>query len=73
MIEIGKRFLSVKMLEQIARALGVDTPELFITAGVVFMPYQNKSVERLYNEIQGDFEDFKKKLPEELKKSSRSN
>jgi transcriptional regulator with XRE-family HTH domain len=60
MIEIGKRFPSTKMLEQIAVALGVDTPELFTTETVVFLPSNNKSIERLYQDIMSDFEDFKK-------------
>jgi len=36
MIEIGKKFPSPKMLEQIVEALGVDTPELFTTEAVFF-------------------------------------
>jgi transcriptional regulator with XRE-family HTH domain len=60
MIEIGKRFPSTKMLEHIAVALGVDTPELFTTETVVFLPSNNKSIERLYQDIMSDFDDFKK-------------
>jgi transcriptional regulator with XRE-family HTH domain len=67
MIEIGKKFPSVKMLEQIADALGVDTPELFATQTVIFMPSQNKSVEHLYHDIMDEFEDFRTKLARKIK------
>ena len=60
MIEIGKRFPSTKMLEQIAVALGIDTPELFTTETVVFLTKNNKSIERMYQDIMVDFEDFRK-------------
>jgi len=67
MIEIGKKFPSVKMLEQIATALGVDTPELFTTETVVFMPAQNKSIERMYQDIMDDFDKFKKSIAEKIR------
>ena len=62
MIEIGKKFPSPKMLEQIALALGIDTPELFTTGNVIFMPGHDKSIERLYQDIMVDFEDFRNKI-----------
>jgi len=58
MIEVGKRFPSADMLERIAQALNVDTPELFTTNTVKFMPNSNKSVERLYQELLIDFKKF---------------
>jgi len=60
MVEIGKKFPSIKMLEKIANALGIDTPELFNTGNVVFIPTNSKSIELLYNEIRGDFQQFEK-------------
>ena len=36
MIEIGKKFPSVELLERIADSLGIDTPELFTTETVNF-------------------------------------
>ena len=54
-------------LEQIAAALGVDTPELFTTETVVFMPAQNKSIERMYQDIMDDFDKFKKSIAEKIK------
>ena len=67
MIEIGKKFPSPKMIEQIAEALGVDTPELFTTAAVVFMPGHKKSVERLYQDIMDDFDNIKKTVAGRIK------
>ena len=67
MVEIGKKFPSPRMLEKIAEALGIDTPELFNTGTVVFMPMQSKSVERLYQEIIKDFHQFEKVVTEKIK------
>ena len=67
MIEIGKKFPSTKMLENIADALGIDTPELFTTEPVVFMPSYDKSVERLYQDIMVELEIFKKNIAEKIK------
>jgi len=69
MIETAKKFPSVNMLEQIADALGIDTPELFASGKVVFLPYQDKSVERLYHEIMGEFDDFKARVAGKLRQS----
>ena len=68
MIEIGKKFPSPKMLEQIAEALGIDTPELFTTEAVIFIPSNNKSIERLYQDIIDDIETFKENLAGRIKK-----
>jgi transcriptional regulator with XRE-family HTH domain len=68
MIEIGRKFPSVKMLEQIADALGIDTPELFSTNAVIFMPSYKKSRERFYHEVMDEFEDFRKKLAGKIKR-----
>ena len=62
MIEIGKKFPSVAMLEKIALALDIDTPELFNTGNVVFIPAQGKSIDRLYNDIIDDFHKFEKNV-----------
>jgi len=40
--------------------LGIDTPKLFTKEAVVFLPSYNKSIERMYQDIMSDFEDFKK-------------
>jgi transcriptional regulator with XRE-family HTH domain len=60
MIETSKKYPSPQMLEKIAIALGIDTPELFTTHTVTFMPNYNKSIERLYQDITVDFRQFEK-------------
>jgi len=72
MVEIGKKFPSVRMLEKIAEALGIDTPELFNTGTVVFMPAHNKSIERLYQEIINDFQQFEKIVTGRIKDIQQS-
>ena len=67
MIEIGKKFPSTKMLEQIAAALGIDTPELFTTGTVVFLPSYSKSIERMYQDIMSDFDDFREAITKRIK------
>jgi len=56
-IEVGKRFPSASMLERIAMALNIDTPELFTTGSVIFIN-NNKSIERMYQEIMLEFKQF---------------
>ena len=67
MVEIGKKFPSPQMLERIAEALGIDTPELFSTGTVLFIPTHNKSVERLYQDIINDFHQFEKTVIGKIK------
>jgi transcriptional regulator with XRE-family HTH domain len=62
MIEIGKKFPSAGMLERIARALNVDTPELFTTQNVTFMPVINVSINRLFKELLGDIQQLEEKV-----------
>jgi len=57
-IEVGKKFPSAGMLGRIALALNVDTPELFIIHTVTFLTNNNKSIERLYQEVLFDFKKF---------------
>jgi len=74
MIEVGKKFPSAGMLERIAMALNVDTPELFTTNTVKFMPNANKTVELLYQEVlfdfrkfENDYKQFEKSITEKIK------
>ena len=60
MVEIGKKFPSVNMLERIATALDIDTPELFNTGNVVLLSANGKSIDRLYNDVIDDFHKFEK-------------
>ena len=68
MIETGKKFPSASMLERIAMALNIDTPELFTTQTVKFMSNSNKSIERLYQDIRSDFNSFEKTVTGRIKK-----
>jgi len=67
MIEIGRKFPSVNMLEKIADALGIDTPELFSADTAVFLPSYNISMERLYQEILDEVESFKTRVTGKIK------
>jgi len=67
MIETGRKYPSPKMLARIAGAFGLDTPELFTTHTVTFIPGYDKSIERLYQEITGDFRQFEKTVTERIK------
>jgi len=55
---VGKRFPSASMLERIAMALNIDTPELFTTGSVTFININNKSIERMHQEIMLEFKQF---------------
>jgi len=68
MIETSKKYPSPQMLEKIAGALGIDTPELFTTHTVTFMTGFNKSIERLYQDITVDFRQFEKTVIEKIDK-----
>jgi len=67
MVETAKKFPSVRMLEKIAKALDIDTPELFAAKTFVFLPKHSKSVERLYHEIINDFHQFEKTFAGRIK------
>jgi len=68
MIETSRKYPSSQMLEKIAGALGIDTPELFTTHTVTFMTDFNKSIERLYQDITVDFRQFEKTVIEKINK-----
>jgi transcriptional regulator with XRE-family HTH domain len=79
MIEVGKKFPSAGMLERIATALNVNTPELFTTNTVTFMTNSNKTVERLYQEVlldfkkfENDYKQFEKNITEKIKQWQKS-
>lgn len=72
MIEVGKKFPSAGMLERIAKALNVDTPELFTTKNVTFMPLSNITINRLFQDIQEDFDQFEKTVTNRIKKWQQS-
>jgi transcriptional regulator with XRE-family HTH domain len=79
MIEVGKKFPSAGMLERIALALNVDTPELFTTHTVTFITNSNKTIERLYQEVlfdfkkfESDYKQFEKTITEKIKQWQQS-
>jgi len=79
MIEVGRKFPSAGMLERIALALNVDTPELFTTNTVTFMTNSNKTVERLYQEVlvdfkkfENDYKQFEKNITDKIKQWQQS-
>jgi transcriptional regulator with XRE-family HTH domain len=53
MIERGKQFPSPQMLERIARALHVDTPDLF-----AIKAFHVDSIQKLYHDILAAYEDI---------------
>jgi transcriptional regulator with XRE-family HTH domain len=67
MIEVGKKFPSAGMLERIASALNIDTPELFTTQAVNIMPVSNQSAEHLYQDILSEFKKFESAVMKRLK------
>jgi transcriptional regulator with XRE-family HTH domain len=67
MIETSKKYPSPRMLTRIAGALGIDTPELFTSHTVTFIPGYHKSIERLYQDVMGDLEEFKKSITKRIK------
>jgi len=67
MLETAKKFPSVRMIEKIAEALDVDTPELFAAQNFAFLPEYSKSVEHLYHEIINDFNQFEKTFAGRIK------
>ena len=67
MIETSKKYPSPQMLAKIAKALGIDTPELFTTRTVTFVSGHDKSIERLHQEIIGDFRKFEKIVVDRIK------
>jgi hypothetical protein len=59
--------LQTKRTQTIATALNVDTPELFTTQGVKIMPVSNRSIERLYQDILDDFQQFEHSVVKRIK------
>ena len=65
-IEIGKNFPSPKMLERIAQALNVDTPDLIARSKDKFQ--YDISVESLFQSLLGDFQQFERTITGRLEK-----
>jgi transcriptional regulator with XRE-family HTH domain len=54
-VEIGQRYPKPETLEKIAKALGVDTPELFSLADTELLPGQNISLKSFYESLLEDY------------------
>jgi len=67
-IEAGRRFPSVEMLEQIAFALGVDTPELFSTKPVQSDIMRKELEEQVWLSIEQNISSYVSKNLKDLKK-----
>ena len=67
-IEAGRRFPSVEMLEKIALALEIDTPELFYVKNVKFFIDKNEIEEQIWLNIGQNLANYISKSLAELKK-----
>ena len=65
-IETAKKYPSPAMLEKIAEALNIDTPDLFTTRNIKYTTQSSVSVERLFQDILGDFQQFEKTVVSRL-------
>ena len=71
-IEIGKKFPSPKMMERIAQALNIDTPDLFTTRNITYINQGNISIECLFQDLLGDFRKFEKTITARLEKCQQN-
>jgi transcriptional regulator with XRE-family HTH domain len=67
-IEAGRRFPSVEMLEKIAFALEIDTPELFSVKNVQFSREKREIEEQIWLNIGQNLSNYISKSLIELKK-----
>jgi len=70
-IEAGRRFPSEKMLNYIAAALGIDTPELFSMKPVQYDTAKKELQEQIWTEIGHDLSSYISKKMKELKKHKK--
>ena len=67
-IETRKKFPSPAMIEKIAKALNVDTLDLFTTGNIMFATKDNNSAGLLLQELLDDFHQYEKTVTARLKK-----
>ena len=67
-IETARKYPSPAMLEKIAEALNVDTPDLFTVKNVLYTTQGNNTTEQLLQELLGDFQQFEKTITARLEK-----
>jgi transcriptional regulator with XRE-family HTH domain len=70
-IEAGRRFPSVDILEKIASALRIDTPELFSMKPVQLTTVKRELEEHIWQNIGQNLSDYISKNLTELKKQNR--
>ena len=70
-IEAGRRFPSVEMLEKLALALEIDTPELFSIKLVQFSVTKKELEEQVWQNIGQNLSDYISKNLTALKKRKR--
>ena len=71
-IEAGRRFPSVEILEKIAFALKIDTPELFSTKNVQLFTARQELEEQIWLNIGQNLSNYISKNVSELKKQKIS-
>jgi transcriptional regulator with XRE-family HTH domain len=71
-IEAGRRFPSEKMLNNIAFALKIDTPELFSMKPVEYDKAKNELQEQIWTDIGQDLSNYISKKLKSLKKHKKS-
>ena len=66
LVQNNKKYRKIQGLSQEALAEKAGTSTTHIGA-VVFLPSYNKSIERMYQDIMGDFEEFRKTVTGRIK------
>jgi transcriptional regulator with XRE-family HTH domain len=70
-IEAGRRFPSIKMLEKLASALKIDTPELFSMKLIPVYTSKREIEEQIWQNIGKNIENFISKNLYDLKKKGK--
>jgi transcriptional regulator with XRE-family HTH domain len=56
MVETGRKFPSAEMLARLAAALHIDTPDLFSTQDIRWLPPERKALSEVYKDVLDDIE-----------------
>jgi len=70
-IEAGRRFPSVDILEKIANALEIDTPDLFSVKPVQLATEKKELENKIWQEIGQDFANYISRKQKELSKQQK--
>jgi transcriptional regulator with XRE-family HTH domain len=71
-IEAGRRFPSEKILNNIAFALGIDTPELFSMKPVEYDKAKNELQEQIWTDVGQDLSNYISKKLKDLKERNKT-